>query len=94
MICINVTYDCKPGMREAFYGAIRERGIDELCRNENGCRRYEYFNAIEKPDRLLLAEIWEDREVLAVHQKTAHFQVLQELKAQYVDSVDLSVMTK
>jgi len=94
MICINVTYDCKPNQREAFYNAIHERGIDELCRNEKGCRRYEYFYAVEKPDRLLLAEVWEDAETIGAHQKTSHFHELQDLKAQYVESVELAKMTK
>ncbi len=88
MLYINVTYNCKPGMREAFYRAIRERGIDVKSRAENGCRRYEYFNAIEDPDRLFLAEAWEDKVVHAAHKEAAHFKELQTLKAEFVDSVD------
>ena len=88
MLYINVTYNCKPGKREAFYRAIREHGIDAKSQAENGCSRYEFFSAIETPDRLFLAEAWENRDVHAAHKETAHFKELQTLKAEFVESVD------
>ena len=94
MIFINVTYDCKPGKREAFYREICERGIGEKSRSENGCGRYEYFNAIEKPDRLFLAEEWSDPEALAAHSASAHFAELQGLKAEYVEDVTIKKIEK
>jgi len=86
MFYINVTYDCKPGMREAFYKAIQNAAIDTTTRAENGCARYEFFNAIESPDRLFLAEAWENRDVHAAHKAADHVRKLQELKAEYVAS--------
>ncbi len=84
MLYVNVTYECKPGMREAFYKAIRENEIDEKCRKENGNVRYEFFYSIELPDRMFLVEAWESPEASAAHRETAHYFKLQELKKEYV----------
>ena len=87
MLYVNVTYDCKPGMREAFYQAIRENGIDTKCLQENGNVRYEYFFSVEMPDRMFLVEAWESPEASAAHRETAHYKLLQELKKEYVAEV-------
>ena len=38
-----VTYSARPGMREEFVQKVREAGILEAIRKENGCVRYDYF---------------------------------------------------
>ena len=42
-----VTYTARPGMREEFVQKVREAGILEAIRNENGCIRYDYFYSEE-----------------------------------------------
>ena len=58
MIVLNVTYKCKPEMREDFMEAIITEGIDVACRAESGNMKYEYYYPAEEGDELLLIEKW------------------------------------
>ena len=84
MIVLNVTYKCRPGMREAFLDRIRAEGIDAACRAEAGNIKYDYYTAADDGDDLLLVEKWRDAEALAEHGKQPHFARLGELKSEYV----------
>ena len=42
MIVLNVTYKCKPDMREEFLEAIISEGLDEASRAEEGNFKYDY----------------------------------------------------
>lgn len=85
MIVLNVTYKCRPGMREAFLEAIRAEGIDEASRAEAGNLKYDYYLPFGGGDELLLVEKWQDADALAAHGKQPHFLRLGALKAEYVN---------
>ena len=84
MIILNVTYKCKPGMREVFLNAIRAEGLDAACRAETGNLKYDYYFPADGSDELLLVEKWRDAEALALHGKEPHFARIGALKPQYV----------
>ncbi|MBR0445062.1 MAG: antibiotic biosynthesis monooxygenase [Clostridia bacterium] len=84
MIVLNVTYKCKPGLREEFLERILSEGIDEKSRAEEGNFKYDYYLSFEDNDELLLVEKWENDEALAAHGKQPHFLLLGELKPDYV----------
>lgn len=84
MIVINVTYKCKPGMREEFLEMIMAEGIDAACQAEAGNIKYDYYRSVEDNDELLLVEKWQDAEALAAHGKQPHFARLGEIKAEFV----------
>ena len=42
MIVLNVTYQCKPELREEFLEAIMTEGIDAASRAEAGNIKYDY----------------------------------------------------
>ena len=85
MIVLNVTYKCKPGMRDGFLEKINAEGIGEACRAEDGCEKYDYYFPFDdRADELLLIEKWRDAEALAAHAETPHYAVLKALKPQYV----------
>lgn len=84
MIVLNVTYKCKPGMREEFLKAIRAEGLDAACRAEAGNLKYDYYFPADGGDELLLVEKWRDTEALALHGKEPHFARIGALKPQYV----------
>ena len=84
MIILNVTYKCKPGMREEFLNAIRAEGLDAACRAEAGNLKYDYYVPADGSDELLLVEKWRDVEALALHGKEPHFARIGALKPQYV----------
>ena len=85
MIVLNVTYKCKPELREEFLEAILREGIDIDCRAEAGNVKYEYYLPFDgSGDELLLVEKWRDADALALHFKQPHYQRLMQLKEQYV----------
>ena len=84
MIVLNVTYKCKPDMREEFYEMILAEGLDEASRAEEGNLKYDYYFPVDDSDEMLLVEKWKDAEALAEHGKQLHFARLGELKGTYV----------
>lgn len=84
MIVLNVTYKCKPDMREEFLEAILREGIDEASRAEAGNLKYDYYLPFDDNGDLLLVEKWRDDAVLEAHGKTPHLLRLCDLKAEYV----------
>lgn len=86
MIVLNVTYKCKPDLREEFLEAILREGVDVACRLEQGNLKYDYYLPFDGgKDELLLVEKWRDADALALHFKQPHYQRLMRLKEQYVD---------
>ncbi|WP_186564860.1 putative quinol monooxygenase [Lawsonibacter celer] len=81
-IVLNVTYHMKPGMREKFVELVREQGVLAGVRAERGCLQYEYFAALEDPDKLFLLECWEDEACLDAHAHSENMERLKQLKEQ------------
>ena len=65
MIVLNVTYLCKPGMRDEFLERIIAEGIGETSRNEAGNIKYDYYLPVDGGDELLLVEKWRDADAIA-----------------------------
>ena len=84
MIVLNVTYLCKPGMRDEFLERIIAEGIGETSRNEAGNIKYDYYLPVDGGDELLLVEKWRDADAIAAHGGQPHFAKLKALKAEYV----------
>ncbi len=84
MIVLNVTYRCKPDMRDAFLERIMAEGIDEACRAEKGNLNFDYYYPADGGDELLLVEKWQDAAVLKSHGETPHFARLGAIKPDYV----------
>ena len=84
MIVLNVTYKCKPDMREEFLEMIYTEGIDVGSRAEEGNIKYDYYTPVDRSGDLLLVEKWRDAEALAAHGKQEHFARLGELKKELV----------
>lgn len=85
MIVLNVTYRCKPGLRDEFLERIIAEGIDAACRGEAGNYKYDYYCPADGDDELLLVEKWKDGDALAGHAVQPHLARLKELKAEYVE---------
>ena len=96
MIVLNVTYKCKPQMRDEFLEMIISEGIDVECRAEEGYLKYDYFIPTDDSDDLLLVEKWRDAEALAIHSKQPHFAKLGEIKKDYVNDtiIEKNVLEK
>ena len=85
MIVLNVTYKCKPDMRDEFLEMIITEGIDDASRAEEGNIKYDYYSSVENSDELLLVEKWQDADALAGHREQKHFARLAKYKSEYVD---------
>ena len=84
MLVFNVTFRCKPGMREMFLNAIRTEGIDAAARAEAGNLQYDWYIAADSESELLLVEKYRDADAVAAHVRQPHTARLVELKEAYV----------
>ena len=84
MIVLNVTYKCKPDLRDEFLEMIYTEGIDIASRSEEGNIKYDYYTPVDGSDDLLLLEKWRDAEALDAHGRQPHFARLGELKKEFV----------
>ena len=86
MYTIYVTFKCYEGKREAFVEKLKEEGIVDAIRAENGCIRYDYYFAEKDPREILLIEAWETKEHQRVHIEQPHMARLREIKEGYVET--------
>ena len=86
MLVLNVTFKCKPGMREEFLEKIIEEGIDVGSRNEEYNFKYDFYLPVgeDAKDDLFLLEWWKDTEAHLAHREEPHYARLGELKEIYV----------
>ena len=89
MLVFNVTFRCRPGMRDEFLEKIRAEGIQAASRAEAGNLQYDYFIPVDQSDDLFLVEKYRDEEAVAAHVRQAHVARLVELKEQYVTDLIL-----
>ncbi|MBQ6818311.1 MAG: antibiotic biosynthesis monooxygenase [Clostridia bacterium] len=86
MYCIAVTFTCFDQKREAFVARVRQEGIYDAIRKEDGCICYDYYFAEQDPNQLLLVERWESKAHQQAHIATPHMDALRAFKDEYVAS--------
>lgn len=84
MMLFQVTYTMLPGQRDAFLQMMRESGILDQIRREEGRLDYRYYLPEEEDGTLLLVERWTGPEAQKAHMATGHMARLGQVKAQYV----------
>jgi quinol monooxygenase YgiN len=84
MMLFQVTYTMLPGQRDAFLKMMRESGILDEIRREEGCLDYRYYLPEEEDGTLLLVERWTGPEAQKAHMATGHMARLGQIKSQYV----------
>ncbi|MBQ2998832.1 MAG: antibiotic biosynthesis monooxygenase [Clostridia bacterium] len=89
MFTIYVKFECYEGKREAFVRRVREQGILDAIRSEDGCHRYDYYFSEENKNELLLLEAWETKHHQEVHMTQPHMEVLRSLNAEHIVSATL-----
>ena len=90
MMLFQVTYTMLPGQRDAFLRMMRESGILDQIRREEGCLDYRYYLPEEEDGTLLLVERWTGPEAQKAHMATEHMARLGQVKAQYVAETSLA----
>ena len=93
MYTIYVVFNCLPGKREAFVQRVKQEGIVDAVRAENGCIRYDYYYSEKDPNELLLVEAWESKEHQQIHLDQPHMVQLRALKDDYIETTTLKEFT-
>jgi quinol monooxygenase YgiN len=86
---IYVKFDCLPQKRESFIQKMKQTGILDAIRAEDGCIKYEYYLAEKDPNALLLIEQWESKQHQQVHIKQPHMANMREFKDDYITRTTL-----
>lgn len=89
MLLIQVTYTMRPGQRDAFVRKIRESGILDAIRGEEGCLGYSYYLPEEEDGTLLLVEKWTGAPDQKAHLETPHMKQMAAFKPEYVADTKL-----
>ena len=89
-ILADVTYTIKSGKRAEFLDKLKEAEILQCSRREPGNIKYEVCIPVDADDEVCLIEYWTNKAAQGMHAKTAHYAKLTELKAQYVEAVNIN----
>ena len=84
MYTIYVKFDCLPGKREAFIQRMKDTGILEAIRAEDGCEKYDYYLSEKDENVILLIEQWASKEHQHVHLDQPHMVTLRSFKGEYI----------
>lgn len=84
MYTIYVKFVCLPQKREAFVQRMKETGVLDAIRAEDGCLKYDYYFSDRDPNELLLIEQWETKQHQQVHMTQPHMAQLREFKGNYI----------
>lgn len=50
--------------------------LTEASLQEPGCKGYDFFQSVTRPDIMMICETWENQAALEAHRQTPHFQKL------------------
>lgn len=84
MYTIYVKFACLPGKREAFIQKMKDTGILEAIRTEDGCKKYDYYLAEKDENEILLIEQWETKNHQQIHMTQPHMAKMKEFKGDYI----------
>ena len=89
MYNIYVVFKCLPGKREQFVKRVKDEGILDAIRAEDGFVRYDYYFTEADDNELLLIETWESYEHQQTHIAQPHMAKLRSFKADYIETTTL-----
>lgn len=89
MYTIYVVFNCFDGKREDFVKKVKEEGLVDEIRNENGCIRYDFYFSEKDPNEILLLEAWESYEDQQIHIAQPHMEKFREIKKDYIEKTTI-----
>ncbi len=84
MYTIYVKFECLPQTREAFIQKMKDTGILDAIRSEDGCIKYDYYLSEKDPNEILLIEQWETKQHQQIHIKQPHMSQMRQFKDDYI----------
>lgn len=89
MYTIYVKFTCLPQKREAFIEKVKETGVLDAIRAEDGCHKYDYYLSEKDPNELLLIEQWETKNHQQIHITQPHMALLRGFKDDFITNTVL-----
>jgi len=74
--------------KEAAFLELMEQNARRSLEDEPGCRRFDVVQISNRPDLILLYEIYDDDTAFAAHQETPHFLEFDRASASLVERKD------
>ena len=84
MYTIYVKFDCVENKRESFIEKMKETGILDAIRAEDGCIKYDYYLSEKDKNEILLIEQWESKEHQQIHIARPHMDKMRTFKDNYI----------
>ncbi len=84
-----LVFKCVSGKREEYIERLKNEGIVDAVRKEDGCIRYDYYFSEKDNDEILLIEAWESKHQQEIHIEQPHMARLREIKPEFVLSTEL-----
>ncbi len=82
-ITVNLRYKGTAGAAKRFAEEMIGSGTVEKIRNEAGNLRYEYYQALDDPETILLIDSWKDQESIDIHHSSPMMKTIAELREKY-----------
>ena len=83
MITVNLRYKGTDGSAKAFVGEMISSGTVDLIRSEPGNLRYEYYQALDDPETILLIDQWRDQAAIDTHHASPMMKTISALREKY-----------
>ena len=80
---INIYYKGKNGSAKKFANEMISSGIVDEIRKKDGNLRYEYFEALDDKETILLIDSWENQEALNKHHESDTMNKIKKLRNKY-----------
>ena len=74
---------------EAFIQKVKETGVLDAIRAEDGCVKYDYYLSEKNPNELLLVEQWKTKQHQQIHITQPHMAQLRGFKGDYINNTVL-----
>lgn len=82
-ITINIYYTGENGSALKFATEMKESGIVDRIRAEEGNLRYDYFLPVNDSETVLLIDSWENQEALDIHHASPMMKEITALREKY-----------
>ena len=82
-ITVNLRYTGRNGNARKFAQEMMNSGTVAAIRAEAGNLRYEYYQAMEDPETVLLIDSWENQEAIDVHHASPMMATIAALREKY-----------
>ena len=82
-ITVNLRYTGKNGSARKFAEEMTASGTVAAIRAETGNLRYEYYQALDDPETILLIDSWTDQAAIDVHHASPMMATIAALREKY-----------